>query len=479
MILNDELYNKLGKTFEDASQKAKIPCKCDYCGALFERLKHNILRSWQHTKNDSCSDAKCVQKKRIESNLILFGTDSVFKNKEIRDRIAQTNLEKYGVVNPAQNKEIKAKQEETCRLKYGASNPFQSDIIKSKIAQTNLKKYGVVNPTQNKEIKTRQQQTLFERYGVNYALQNESLRKKAMETCLSNFGKFPANNYGKVQNELKEWLNSFGFNFKSNLEVLVGQEIDLYDDIKKLGIEYCGLRWHNEFSPAPRDRNYHRLKYDKCLEKGVQLLTIFSDEWLKREYQCKGHIKSILGINEQKIFARKCNVVEISKDQGKTFFETYHIQGQNTLGIVFFGIFFNEELCGVMSLGRHNRKNKNIILDRLCFKQDIQIIGGASKLFKYCINWASDNKYSKIISFSDNRWSLGRVYEILGFKLDKEYKTDYSYVSLKNSDQRLSKQSQKKSNTNCPKDKTEFEWACEQGLARIWDCGKKRWIYEL
>ena len=39
----------------------------------------------------------------------------------------------------------------------------------------------------------------------------------------------------------------------------------------------------------------------------------------------------------------------------------------------------------------------------------------------------------------------------------------------------LTKQSQKKSNTNCPKDKTEYLWAKERGFARIWDCGKKRW----
>jgi hypothetical protein len=61
--------------------------------------------------------------------------------------------------------------------------------------------------------------------------------------------------------------------------------------------------------------------------------------------------------------------------------------------------------------------------------------------------------------------------------LDKELGPDYSYINLKKPYYRLSKQSQKKSNTNCPEDKTEYEWAIENGLARLWDCGKKRWKF--
>ena len=42
----------------------------------------------------------------------------------------------------------------------------------------------------------------------------------------------------------------------------------------------------------------------------------------------------------------------------------------------------------------------------------------------------------------------------------------------------MSKQSQKKSNTGC-QNMTEHQWALEHGLARIWDCGKKRWIIDI
>ena len=136
-----------------------------------------------------------------------------------------------------------------------------------------------------------------------------------------------------------------------------------------------------------------------------------------------------------------------------------------------------------MSLGKHNRQldaaKKEIILDRLCFKDEYSVIGGSSKLFKACLKWAAKSGYKKIISFSDNRWSLGKVYEKMGFILEKEYGADYSYVDIKNPRKRISKQSQKNSMTNCPKGLTEYALATQRGLARIYDCGKKRWIREI
>jgi len=319
----------------------------------------------------------------------------------------------------------------------------------------------------------------LEKYGVAHALQNDQLRKKAMDTCVANHGYFPANNYGKTQAELQEWLNSFGNNFSSNREIIVGKEIDLYDENKKIAIEYCGLHWHHEFSPEPRKNKYHAFKHKACNEQGIQLLTIFSDEWLNRNKQCKSHIKSVIGASSKRIFGRKCEIKEIDRKIGREFFEENHIQGKNKLGIVFYGLFYNEELVGCMSLGRHNRQYDNLVLDRLCFKDGVQIVGGASKLFSKCVKWAKDKGYKDILSFSDNRWSLGNIYNVLNFNLDKETPPDYSYVDMKNPNKRMSKQSQKKKNTNCPDGMTEYEWAHARGLARIWDCGKKRWIYPL
>lgn len=425
MILDEKTFASLGKNFSQANQKEKIVCKCDYCGKEFERMKHNIERSHKITQSDSCSNKICVQKKRIESNRILFGTDNTFQNQNVKASIRTTVKVKYGVDNVMQKPEIQQKQKNSLKNKYIVTN-FSNGIR------------------------------------------------------ISNHEKFSVNNYGKTQKEIEEWLNSFGFDFKRNKSLVQGFEIDMYDSAKKIAIEYCGLNWHHEFSSESRKNpKYHYNKYKKCMENQVQLLTIFSDEWLDRQEQCKGHIKAILGINDIRIFARHCKITEIDKKTGRDFFEKYHIQGKNSLGFIFFGLFYKDELVGAISLGRHNRQYDNLVLDRLCFKEGVQIVGGASKLFSKCITWAKQNNHKSIISFSDNRWSVGNVYKALNFKMEKEYYPDYCYVNVKSPTKRISKQSQKKSNTNCPKEMTEYAWAHQHGLARIWDCGKIRWSYDL
>jgi hypothetical protein len=288
--------------------------------------------------------------------------------------------------------------------------------------------------------------------------------------------------YGKAQKEIQDWLQALGLVFKSDYSVLKKKQIDLFNDDLKLGIEYCGLFWHNEVSPTPRDSRYHYRKYKACNENGVSLITIFEDEWTLNKNKCKDILKGILGIYDIRLYARKCSVSLIDKKQLRDFCEANHIQGSNKRAIVCFGLFYDQELMGVMSLGYHPRNTIKdvIVLDRMCFKNGIQVVGGASKLFKQCATWAVNNSYKSIVTWSDNRWSDGKVYDILGFDLDKKLPPDYSYVNLHNvRPGRTSKQSQRKLLTGCPKDKTEHEFALENGFARIWDCGKKRWIFNL
>jgi len=208
---------------------------------------------------------------------------------------------------------------------------------------------------------------------------------------------------------------------------------------------------------------------------------IFSDEWQHRRKQVQGYLDSKTKKYTRTIYARLCSVDAVSNDLAKEFLDDNHIQGSNNLTIKFFGLRYKGELVGVMSLGRHSRQiaENRIVLDRFCIKNSVHIPGGASKLFKYAAAWAKEHKYDEIISFSDNRWTEGEIYQTLGFSLEKEHKPDYCYVDTNNPTKRLSKQSQKKSSSHCPEGMTEFEWAEKRGLKKLWDKGKKRWVYIL
>ena len=105
------------------------------------------------------------------------------------------------------------------------------------------------------------------------------------------------------------------------------------------------------------------------------------------------------------------------------------------------------------------------------------MLGGSGKLFKACVEWCAKNGIEKIISWSDNRYSDGSVYEKLGFNKSGKLPPDYQYVNMKNPKKRISKQSQSKKKSQCPFGMTELEWANSRGLSRIWDCGKIRWEF--
>lgn len=204
----------------------------------------------------------------------------------------------------------------------------------------------------------------------------------------------------------------------------------------------------------------------------------FKHEWNERSEQIVSHVNSY-SQEQHKIYARKCVVKEINLKLHREFCDSYHIQGSNKLSIVSFGIFLKDDLLGVLSLGRHNRDSKATVLDRLCFKSGVRVVGGASKMFARAKEWALEKGIYSIISFSDERMSSGGIYEKLNFSLDCILPPDYVYLKEDNINVSHSKQSQCKKFTGCPSDITERDWAKRKGLVQVFDAGKKRWIYKL
>ncbi len=451
-LLNDEVKEKTKRTNIE-----KFGCEYPIQSEeIQEKRKQTNLEKFGC---EHASQSEVVKNKIIESNLKNHGVPYCGMRQDVKDKIIETNLEKYGVRNLLQNDEINQKRKQTNLQRYGHESAFGNDDVKDKIKQTNIEKYGFEKASQNQEVIQKMVKTNLGKYGVPAA-------------CMLSENKV----YGKTQKEITDWLNSFGFNFKPDRNILQGKEIDAFDENLNIGIEYCGLYWHNELSSNNITRSYHYNKYKVCKHKGIRLITIFEDEWISRNSQCKNFIKSILNKNSIKVFARKCEVKKIGKIEFQSFCEKYHIQGANNLAIVCYGLFFNNDLIGGMSFGRHHRNGRDLILDRLCFKDDITVIGGSSKLFNACCKWAKDQGYDQVISWSDNRWSAGGVYDKLGFTLVSDGKPDYSYVDLTKKCVRKSKQSQKKV---VPSKETERQICLENGLVRIWDCGKKKWIYKI
>jgi hypothetical protein len=219
-----------------------------------------------------------------------------------------------------------------------------------------------------------------------------------------------------------------------------------------------------------------RLAHGITVEPGC--IYVFSDEWSDRRIACESFAQSRAGIFERRMGARKCVVREVEKAEARKFLDEFHIQGANHLSLVVFGLFVGEELIGVLSLGRHHRQGqeRRVVLDRLCFRAGVQVVGGSSRMLDRARTWAEEHGYDEILSFSDNRLTPGVVYDRLGFVADSYCRPDYFYVQ---DGRRISKQSQRKRASGCPVGMTERSWAQDRGLIRCYDAGKVRWVLPL
>ena len=102
---------------------------------------------------------------------------------------------------------------------------------------------------------------------------------------------------------------------------------------------------------------------------------------------------------QETVYARNCEVKRLDSKQFKEFCEQHHLQGSNNLGIVYYGLFHHDSLVGAMSFGRHHRKKCVLTLDRLCFKSNINVIGGSNVVG---ITQDGTNANSAIVNITGN-----------------------------------------------------------------------------
>jgi predicted acetyltransferase len=81
-----------------------------------------------------------------------------------------------------------------------------------------------------------------------------------------------------------------------------------------------------------------------------------------------------------------------------------------------------------------------------------------------------------VVSFSDNRLFSGGVYEKMGFRYDGEVLPDYYWIR---NGSRYHKSAMRKTTAEKMSGLTEKILRENQGYRRIWDLGKKRWIWHL
>ena len=277
-------------------------------------------------------------------------------------------------------------------------------------------------------------------------------------------------NKSQKENEVAEYIKTLGVNVITNDRTLLnGQEVDIFLPDFNISIEFDGVFWHNE-NNKPND--YHINKTIACENKGVRLIHIFEDEWVDKSDIWKSMLSNILGYTNNRIYARKCEIKEVSGSDSVKFLNDNHIQGTCPSSIKL-GLYYNNELVSLMTFGksRHfigNGKYEYELL-RFCNKTNVSVIGGASKLFKY---FCKTYNPTSVISYADRRWSIGNMYKQLGFEFLHSSKPNYYYVINNKRKNRFNfRKSELVRKYNIPQNMSEREYCYSQKWYRIYDCG--------
>ena len=249
------------------------------------------------------------------------------------------------------------------------------------------------------------------------------------------------------EREISESLKENGITIIQNdRKTIYPYELDILVPDYNIAIEYCGLYWHSELNN--RGKDYHVTKTERCKQKGIKLITIFEDEYLKNKDFIISKILYNFNVSKcNNINARQCVVKEISSNDKNIFLNAFHIQGGDKSQIKL-GLFYKECLVSVMTFAKpslvrsskHIRSSENVWeLNRFATNTNYNVRGAAGKLLSY---FKKNYTWSKIYSYADRRWSTGELYT--KFKLVEQ---------------------------GFDKNKSEKQIMEERGYTRIWDCG--------
>lgn len=405
-----------------------------------------------------------VSTRRKATNITRYGSENVSSNKEIRARAKKTMVTRYGVENALQNKELLAKSQKTLESNYGVKTPMESKVIKERLKESFIESYGVDNPMKAEAVQEKLKAIFREKYGVDNPAQSPQVKEAYLKTLAEK-----EVYQSKEEIELKEFVESLGIECGPGyFGGTTPKQIDIKIPSLKIGIEYNGSYWHSECNKNIH-KNYHLNKLKVATDSGYKLIQIMDVEWKTRNKQVKSFLKSALGKNEIRVGARETEVMPVFKDEANKFLEEYHILGKVPF-IYALGLYYNKELVAMITIGKHHRGNDELVLNRYVGKENVTVSGGLSKLTKEAVA-----KMGPITTWVDRRISNGENWIKCGWSVISTLPPDYCYFE-KRTGKIISKQSRKKSKVKTPDGMTEYEHAIQDGLYRIYDCGKIKLI---
>ena len=470
-----------------------------------EKIKNTCI---ENHGVDNYSKHPDFKKKAQATSYKKYGVSNPSQSQQIKDSIKNTFDNKYGG-HPQRNAEIREKSQDTCNTRYGAPSPLESQTIANDIKESFNRKYGGDSPFCDPDVREKAKQTVVNKFGKTSATQSHipdsvlstlddarEMQKMNQTHSLSQIGvelgvskstvskRFQHHDITPIlhhtstfEDEVYAYLKSISEVdiIRNDRKLIQPHEIDLLIPAKKIAIECNGLYWHCELS-GNKNKHYHLNKTAQAEKHGYHLVQITDLEWNQKQPIVKSRLASLLGLNNR-LYARKTKIQEVSYQDAKHFLVENHIQGDCSSSVRL-GLYMHSQLCALMTFGkpRYNKKAQWELL-RYCSLREHNVIGGASKLLNH---FEKTYQPQSLLSYSDRAWNTGNLYKSLGFDFVENSPPNYYYL-----DKHIMKlfhrsvfQKHKlpKLLENVDMTRTEWENMQAHGFDRYWNCGNSVWL---
>lgn len=446
----------------------------EYFGVSIPKIRRTLKKLGVYKDKELISDYENIKKIRLNKEKLYqyyivenHSLEDTAKYFNVDFQIVKRNNHDYGFI-----KDKKAVREVfSCAMieKYGVDSPAKLPEVIEKIKTTCMKKFGAVNYQQSllpqKTIEIVNDKNKFRNFIIKNKLKTVSeisdiLQYKSESSVCKLLHKY--NSWDLIdryssgeEKELDKFVNSLSVSCQKDRKIIFPYEIDILCNEYKVGLEMNGLYWHCSLK---KNKNYHFLKSKMMEERGYRLIHIYDYEW--NDERKRPIIESLLRITfgkvGNKIYARNCEIKEITNKEAKSFNEKNHLQGHRNAQITY-GLFYKNELVQLMSFSKHKKYEWEII--RGCPGSNNIVVGGVSKLFNHFIKEYNPNQ---VFSYCDYNKFDGKGYEALGMKFigytgpDMKWIIDWSVVNRK------------------PNKHKELK---EKAVAQIWGAGSKKYLW--
>jgi hypothetical protein len=276
----------------------------------------------------------------------------------------------------------------------------------------------------------------------------------------------------RFEQEIADYVASLGVETETTVRRFAGiSELDIFAPSLNIAVECHGVYWHSErFKP----KGVHAAKREACEALGIRLIQVWEDDWAGRRPIVERMLAHKLGASaEPRVAARSTTARSVTTAEAREFLEANHIQGF-TGATYHMGLEHDGHLVAVMSLKRTGKPGE-LRLER--YATAAHVLGGQSKLIRHVEK--ADPSWTHLITFADHEVSDGSLYERTGWVKDGELAPDYKYRVGNRREHKFSYRLARFRADPALKFEeslSERQLAAVNGLDRIWDSGKTRYV---